>query len=162
MGLILSSSRWATEIALGIVCMGVVSRLIFPSELAPKLIALANQLFDHVDNFAALAMDPAAGREQLISEREALAKDLGAVETIRSSLFFESAEAHLTMDRSLRDAMHAAVDVCAIVEAVAAGLSRCHSMSEKRRASGIVTPLRRRFATCPSRQSEARGAFGPM
>jgi uncharacterized membrane protein YccC len=110
----------ATEITLGIVCMGVVSRLIFPSELAPKLIALANQLFHRVDHFAELAMDPAARREQLASEREALAKDLGAVETIRSSLFFESAEARLTVDPSLRDAMHAAVDVCAIAEAVAA------------------------------------------
>ena len=110
---------WATEIPLGIVCMGLVSRLIFPSDLAPKLTALAGQLFDCVDRFAELAIDPATRPEQLASEREALAKGFGALETMRSSAFFESAEARL-MDPPLRDAVHAAVDLCAIAEAVAA------------------------------------------
>jgi uncharacterized membrane protein YccC len=109
----------ATEITLGIVCMGVVSRLIFPGELAPKLIALAGQAFQRVGRFAELALDPASSPEQLASEREALAKDFGAVETTRSSAFFESAEAR-RMDWPLRDAVHAAVDLCAIAEAVAA------------------------------------------
>ena len=39
----------STEITLGIVCAGLVSRLIFPVHLAPKLIALASQLFHRVD-----------------------------------------------------------------------------------------------------------------
>ncbi len=110
----------STEITLGIVCAGLASRLIFPSELAPKLIALALQLFQRVDRFAELAMDPAAGREQLTSEREGLARDFGALETIRASLFFESAEARLMLDAPLRDAVHVAVDVCAIAEAASA------------------------------------------
>ena len=109
----------ATEITLGIVCMGAVSRLIFPGELAPKLIALAGQAFQRVGRFAELALYPASSPEQLASEREALAKDFGAVETTRSSAFFESAEAR-RMDWPLRDAVHAAVDLCAIAEAVAA------------------------------------------
>src|SRR5271166_5625516 len=109
----------ATEITLGIACMGLVSRLILPRELAPKLIALARQLFHRVDHFAELAIDPATRPEQLASEREALAKDFGALETMRSSAFFESVEARL-MDSMVRDAVHAAVDLCAISEAVAA------------------------------------------
>jgi len=108
-----------TEITLGIVCMGVVSRLIFPGELAPKLIALAGQLFHRVDRFAEVVMDPAASLEQLDLEREALAKGFGEVETMRASAFFESAEARL-MDPLLRDAVYAAIDLCAIAEAVAA------------------------------------------
>src|SRR5271163_889379 len=87
----------ATEITLGIVCMGVVSRLIFPGELAPKLIALAGRSFQSVDRFAELALDPASSPERFAAEREALAKDFGEVETMR-----------------------AAVDLCAIAETVAA------------------------------------------
>src|SRR5271169_3824163 len=108
----------STEITLGIVCMGVVSRLIFPGELAPKLITLARRSFQSVDRFAELALDPTS-TPRFAAEREALAKDFGEVETMRASAFFESAKARL-MDQPLRDAMHAAVDLCAIAEAVAA------------------------------------------
>ena len=107
-----------TEISLGIVCMGLVSCLIFPSNLAPKLMRLADGLFRRVDRFAENATDPLADQKQLVSEREALAKDFGEVETMRSSSFFESAEARL-VDPLLRDALHAAVNVCAAAEAVA-------------------------------------------
>ena len=108
----------STEITLGIVCAGLVSRLIFPVHLAPKLMALAGQLFHRVDRFAQIAIDPAADQKQLASEREALATDFGAVETMRSSAFFESAEARL-IDPLLRDALHAAVELCAVAEAAA-------------------------------------------
>jgi uncharacterized membrane protein YccC len=108
----------STEITLGIVCMGVVSRLIFPSELAPRLVSLAGQAVQRVDRFAELALDPASSPERLASEREALAKDFGAIETMRSSAFFESAEAR-RMDRPLRDAVHAAIHLCALAEAAA-------------------------------------------
>jgi uncharacterized membrane protein YccC len=97
----------ATEITLGIVCMGVVSRLIYPSEIAPKLIALAGRSFQSVDRFAELALDPTSSPERFAAEREALAKEFGEVETMRASAFFESAEARL-MDPPLRDAMHTA------------------------------------------------------
>ena len=55
----------STEITLGIVCAGLMSRLIFPVQLAPKLMALARQLFDRVDRFAQIAIDPAADQKQL-------------------------------------------------------------------------------------------------
>jgi uncharacterized membrane protein YccC len=92
----------STEITLGIVCTGVVSRLIFPSELALRLFSLTGQAFQRVDRFAELALDPATSPERLASEREALAKDFGAIETMRSSAFFESTEAR-RMDGLLRD-----------------------------------------------------------
>ena len=106
----------STEITLGIVCAGLMSRLIFPVQLAPKLMALARQLFDRVDRFAQIAIDPAADQKQLDSERAELATEFGAVEAMRSSAFFESAEGRL-MNSRLRDALHAAVDLCAAVEA---------------------------------------------
>lgn len=108
----------STEITLGIGCAALVSRLIFPRHLTPKLIALADQLCHHVHRFAEIAMDPAAGRQQLASEREGLAEDFGAVETMRSSAYFESVDARLVR-QPLRDAMHAAVDVYSIAEAAA-------------------------------------------
>jgi uncharacterized membrane protein YccC len=114
----------STEICLGIVCMGLVSRLIFPVHLEPKLMALADRLFRRVDRFVEIAIDPTTDRKQLDSERGALAKDFGAFETMRSSAFFESAEARL-IDSPLRDAVLAAVDLCAVAEAAAPG--RLHS-----------------------------------
>ena len=107
-----------TEITLGIVCAGLVSRLIFPVRLQPKLTALAEQLFHRVDRFTQIAIDPAADQKQVASERQALAKDFGAVETMRSSAFFESADARL-VDPPLQDALHAAVDLWAVAEATA-------------------------------------------
>ena len=98
--------------------MGLVSCLIFPSNLAPKLMTLADGLFRRVDRFAENATDPPVDQKQLVSEREALAKDFGEVETMRSSSFFESAEARL-VDPLLRGALHAAVNLCAAAEAVA-------------------------------------------
>ena len=107
-----------TEITLGIGCAVLASRLIFPRHLTPKLITLADQLFHRVDRVAAIAMDPAAGRQQFASERQGLAEDFGAVETMRSSAYFESADARL-VSRPLRDAVHAAVDVYSIAEEAA-------------------------------------------
>jgi uncharacterized membrane protein YccC len=83
----------ATEISLGVGCMALVSRLICPRELAPKLVALVHELMRRTDRFAEAAMDPAAARDQLCAERAGLAKDFGAVEAMRSSAFFESADA---------------------------------------------------------------------
>ncbi|MGO9360996.1 MAG: FUSC family protein [Xanthobacteraceae bacterium] len=108
----------STEITLGIGCAALVSRLIFPRHLTPKLIGLANRLFHHVERFAEVAMDPAAGRKQLASEREGLAEEFGAVEAMRSSAYFESADARL-VSQPLRDAVHAAVDLYSIAEAAA-------------------------------------------
>src|SRR4029453_13824811 len=85
----------ATEISLGIGCMALVSRLIGPRELVPKLIALVRELICRTDRFAEAAMNPTSAREQLAAERAALAKDFGTVEAMRSSAFFESADVRL-------------------------------------------------------------------
>ena len=47
-----------TEVSLGIACMALVSRLIFPAGLAPKLVALVHELMRRADRFAETAMDP--------------------------------------------------------------------------------------------------------
>jgi uncharacterized membrane protein YccC len=102
-----------TEIALGIGCAALVSRLIFPSELAPKLICRARELVRRADRFAAATINPAADRERLRAKRFKLVKDFGVVEAMRSSAYFESADARL-MNETLRRMTHAAVDVCAV------------------------------------------------
>jgi uncharacterized membrane protein YccC len=117
-----------TEITLGIACAGLLSRLVFPRELAPKLIALAHDLFRRVDHFAKKAMDPAIRREQLTSERGELAKTFGAVESMRASTFFESADARL-IDGPLRNALQAAVGLYAAAEQAAARPGPFHGAS---------------------------------
>ena len=112
-----------TEVSLGIACMALVSRLIFPAELAPKLVALVRELMRRADRFAKTAMDPAADREQLAAERAGLAKDFATVEAMRSSAFFESADARL-LNEPLRRITYAAVDLCAVAAAAAARLGQ--------------------------------------
>jgi uncharacterized membrane protein YccC len=111
----------ATEITLGIGCMAVVSRLIGPRELAPKLVALVGELMRRADRFAGAAMDLAADREQFAAERARLAKDFGTIEAMRSSAFFESADVRL-LNEPLQRVTHAAVDLYAVADEAAARL----------------------------------------
>jgi uncharacterized membrane protein YccC len=113
-----------TEISLGIGCAGLLSSLVFPRELAPKLVALAHDLFRRVDRFAKVAMDPEIRQEKLTSEREQLAKTFGTVEAMRSSAFFESAEARL-INGPLRNALHAAIGLYAAAEGAAGRSGSC-------------------------------------
>ena len=108
-----------TEISLGIACAGLLSRLVFPRELAPKLVALAHDLFRRVDRFAKMAMDPETRQEKLTYERGELAKTFGTVEAMCSSAFFESAGARL-IDGPLPNALHATVGLYAAAEQAAA------------------------------------------
>ena len=109
----------ATEILLGIGCMALVSRLIGPRELAPKLVALVRELIWRADRFAEAAMDLATAREQLTAERAVLAKYFGTVEAMRSSAFFESADVRL-LNEPLQRATYAAVELYAAAEGVPA------------------------------------------
>ena len=96
-------------ILLGIGCMALVSRLVGPRELAPKLVALVRELICCTDRFAEAAINPATARGQLAAERAALAKDFGTVEAMRSSAFFESADVRL-LNEPLQRATYAAVE----------------------------------------------------
>ena len=119
----------ATEISLGIGCMALVSRLIGPRELAPKLVALVRELICCTDRFAEAAMNPARAREQLAAERAALAKDFGTVEAMRSSAFFESADVRL-LNEPLQRATYAAVELYAAAEGAPARLGAAvHAIS---------------------------------
>ena len=119
----------ATEISLGIGCMALVSRLIGPRELAPKLVALVRELICCTDRFAEAAMNPATTREQLTAERAALAKDFGTVEAMRSSAFFESADVRL-LNEPLQRATYAAVELYAAAEGAPARLGAAvHAVS---------------------------------
>jgi uncharacterized membrane protein YccC len=127
----------ATEISLGIGCMALVSRLISPRELAPKLVALVRELMRRADRFAGAAMDPTVAREQLAAERVGLAKDFGTVEAMRSSVFFESADVRL-LNKPLRRATHAAVDLCALADEAAARGRAPHATSPQAAGASIT------------------------
>ena len=165
----------ATEISLGIGCMALVSRLICPRELTPKLIALVRDLMRRVDRFAGVAMDPAAAREQLAAERLGLAKDFGTVEAMRSSAFFESADVRL-LNEPLRRMTYSVVDLYALAdEAVAARLDPSagrqdpdapitNSKDTPRENAEVISALlgatnRRAIASARARLFEAEGAL---
>jgi uncharacterized membrane protein YccC len=128
----------ATEISLGIGCMALVSRLIGPRELAPKLVALVRELMRRVDRFAEVAMNTAAAREQLAAERATLAKDFGAVEAMRSSAYFESADVRV-LNEPLRRATYAAVDLYAAAEGAAAHLGTAAHATRPQDAGASIT-----------------------
>ena len=118
-----------TEIVLGIACAALVSRVMFPRELAPKLVALVRELARCADRFAAAAIRPAAHHEHLADERAQLVKDFVAVEAMRASAFFESADARL-LDKRCRGVTYAALDLCVVAEVAAARFgSAAHSAS---------------------------------
>lgn len=121
-----------TEIALGIGCAALVSRLIFPGELVPKLVARSRELVRSAKHFADAAIEPGADRRELDAECIRLATDFGAVEAMRSSAFFESSDARI-LNGSLRSLIYAAVELC-----IVAGKANAPSGSARNGGAPIV------------------------
>src|SRR6266480_2027018 len=63
-----------TEIALGIICAALVSRLILVRELSPRRVERVRALTRRADGFATALLDPNADRERVAAERSELAK----------------------------------------------------------------------------------------
>ena len=107
-----------TEIALGIICAALVSRLILVRELSPKLIELVRALARRADSFATAVLDREADRGRVAAERAELAKVYLDIQAMQHSTYFESAEARVH-DQPLRRLTQAAVDLCTMAEAAA-------------------------------------------
>jgi uncharacterized membrane protein YccC len=104
-----------TEISLGIACAAVVSRLILPREITPKLISLTRELSRRAERLATLTVNSMHRPGDLSAERVQFVKDLAAAETLRSSAFFEGTEARL-LDEALRHRLGAALHLVALAE----------------------------------------------
>jgi uncharacterized membrane protein YccC len=107
-----------SEIILGIICAALVSRLILPRELSPKLVELVRALTHRAESFATTLLDPDADREGIDAERTELAKAYLDVQDMQSSTYFESTEARV-LDQPLRRLTQAAVELCTVAEAAA-------------------------------------------
>ena len=107
-----------TEIALGIICAALVSRLILVRELSPKLVELVRALTRRADGFATVLLDPDADRERVAAERTELPKAYLDVQAMQRSAYFESADARV-LDQPLRRLTQAAVELCVTAEAAA-------------------------------------------
>ncbi|WP_426418938.1 FUSC family protein [Bradyrhizobium genosp. A] len=105
-----------TEILLGIVCAGLVSRLILPRELLPVIIARTRELTRHIERFAELAVDSNPRRNDLGTERVELVKGLAAIDAMRVAAVFESPDA-LLLGGALRHWVEAAVHFVAASKA---------------------------------------------
>jgi uncharacterized membrane protein YccC len=99
-----------TEIALGIGCAALVSRLVFPGKLAPKVLARTRELVHDAKRFAEAALEPGATHQKLDATIIGIATDFGTIDAMRSSAFFESADARL-LNVSLRRLAYAALDL---------------------------------------------------
>ena len=105
-----------TEIVLGIVCASLVSRMVFPRDLMPKLVGLVEALRRGAERLAAAVrrvdwQDRAGERRQFLTA-------FAAVETTRASAYFESPEAR-ACNGALRQLVGAALHVSAVAEATA-------------------------------------------
>ena len=107
-----------TEIALGIICAALVSRLILVRELSPKLVELVRALTRRADGFATVLLDPDADRERVAAERAELPKAYLDVQAMQRSAYFESADARV-LDQPLRRLTQAALELCVTAEAAA-------------------------------------------
>jgi uncharacterized membrane protein YccC len=107
-----------TEIALGIICAALISRLILVRDLSPKLVELVRALARRADGFATVLLDPDADRERVAAERTELAKAYLDVQAMQRSAYFESADARV-LDQPLRRLTQAALGLCVTAEAAA-------------------------------------------
>ncbi len=105
-----------TEIILGIVCASLVSRLVFPRDLMPKLVALAHALRLRAERLAAAITR--LDWQDLASERRQFLAEFAAVETTRASVYFESPEARVR-NGTLGQLAGAALHVSAVAETMA-------------------------------------------
>ena len=106
-----------TEIILGIGCASLVTSLVFPRDLMPKLRALVDALCRRAERLAAAVGQPAW--QDLAGERRQFLADFAAAESTRASAYFESTEARL-QNAALRQVAGAALHVSAVAEAMAA------------------------------------------
>jgi uncharacterized membrane protein YccC len=105
-----------TEIVLGIACASLVSRLVFPRDLMPKLVDLVEALRRRAERLAAAVTGP--DWQDLADERRQFLNDFAAVESTRASTYFESPEA-LVRNGAIRQLAGAALHVSAVAEAMA-------------------------------------------
>ena len=112
-----------TEIALGIICAALVSRLILARDLSPKLVELVRALTRRADDFATLLLDPDAHRERVAAKRTELAQSYLDIQAMQRSAYFESADARV-LDQPLRRLTQAALELCAMAEAAASSSCR--------------------------------------
>jgi uncharacterized membrane protein YccC len=104
-----------TEISLGIACAAVISRLLLPREITPKLLVLTRELSRRAERLATLTVNSLHRPVYLSVERVQLVKDLAAAEALRSSAFFESMETRF-LDKALRRRLDAALHLVAVAE----------------------------------------------
>lgn len=104
-----------TEIILGIVCASLVSRLMFPRDLMPKLVSLVQALRRRAERLTAAVTR--LDWQNLAGERRQFLTDFAAVETTRASAYFESSEARVR-NGALRRLAGAALHVSAVAESM--------------------------------------------
>ncbi|MGY8663806.1 FUSC family protein [Bradyrhizobium sp. UFLA05-109] len=102
-----------TEIALGIGCAALVSRLVFPGELATKFLARTREFALGAKRFAEASIEPGANPQILDAEIIRLATAFGTVDAMRSAAFFESADARIRSEL-LRNLTYAAAELCIV------------------------------------------------
>jgi uncharacterized membrane protein YccC len=108
-----------TEIVLGIVCASLVTSLVFPRDLMPRLVALVQALYRRAEHLAAAAGH--AEWQNLAGERRQFLADFAAAEATRASAYFESTEARL-QNGALAQVAGAALRVSAVAEGMAGRL----------------------------------------
>jgi uncharacterized membrane protein YccC len=105
-----------TEIILGIVCASLVTRLVFPRDLMPKLVDLVQALRRRAERLGAAVTR--RDWQDLARERRQFLTDFASVETTRASAYFESPEARVR-NGALRQLAGAALHVSAVSESMA-------------------------------------------
>jgi hypothetical protein len=110
-----------TEIMLGLACAALFSHLIFPRELAPRLVALVRQLIWRAERLAEAATNPARDLGGLAAERARFVTDFATADGIRASAHFESADARI-VDGRLGQSIDAALHASAVANELMAGV----------------------------------------
>jgi uncharacterized membrane protein YccC len=107
-----------TEVVIGLTFAALASRLLFPQDLVQQLLAITRRLIIRAKEFGSAAVDPAADKTALATQRFRLIQDLASIDSMRASAYFESAEAR-RVNEPIGEVAVAALSVCAITEDIA-------------------------------------------
>jgi uncharacterized membrane protein YccC len=107
-----------TEVVIGLTFAALASRLLFPRDLVQRLLPLTRRLIILAKEFGSATIIPAAYKTALATQRFQLIQDLGSIESMRASAYFESAEAR-RLNEPIGEVAVAALSVCTIAEDIA-------------------------------------------
>ncbi|MGF7162667.1 putative membrane protein YccC [Rhodoligotrophos appendicifer] len=148
-----------TEVSLGIVCVGLVSALIFPRYASDSLRASMQVLFSSLAHYASMTLKADTPAEAFAQTRRKMAADVIKFDALRSYAVFETPELQ-TLEEPLSRMMRAFLGLLSVARGLFVRLAdlRCHE--DRKMASHLDPTLEEISALLESIAGDPMGPHG--